>query len=231
MQRLGSMRHAMILCISLLLTGCSREFRQSGGDILIMGDSVMAWNASAEGDVGDVIAARLDRRVINRAALGARLEASGVASLVGLSIPHQLSSGRWQWVVMNGGANDLGNACGCKRCDAKIDALISADGTVGIIPTLIARTRSTGAQVLWMGYYQAPNSASFANCRPDLVELEHRIAIHSRAQDGVYFVDAEDVFDPADQGLLASDRTHPSVRGSAVLGKFLAREILDHSSP
>lgn len=130
---------------------------------------------------------------------------------------------------MNGGANDLGFSCGCNRCDAEIDLLISENATTGAIPDLIARARAQGAKVLWAGYYRAPGSRSFSGCRPGLVELERRIAMHAGAKEGVFFIDTEDVLDPAKSGLLASDRTHPSVEGSALIGRFLAREIAERS--
>lgn len=211
----------MMLASLILLANCGLAPKQSSGDILVVGDSVMAWN---RGTLGDVIASELDRDVVSRAALGARVQATGGASLLGLSIPDQLSAGRWNWIVMNGGANDLLGACGCNRCDGAVNALISTDGS-GPIPDTIAKARATGARVLWMGYYQAPNSGSFANCRPALVEMERRVEAYARAHDGVYFVDAEDVFDVSDAGLLASDKTHPSPRGSTILGAFLARTI------
>jgi lysophospholipase L1-like esterase len=173
--------------------------------------------------------AELERDVVNRAALGAQIRAGGLSSLGGLSIPDQLSAGPWNWIVMNGGANDLGFSCGCTRCDGEIDLLISGDATTGAIPDLIARARAQGAKVLWAGYYRAPDTTSFRGCRPGLVELERRIAIHARTTEGVFFFDTEDVLDPAKPSLLDKDRTHPSVEGSAVIGRFLAREIAQHS--
>lgn len=93
--------------------------RQTGGDILVIGDSVMAWNRSAAADTGSVLEGELGRNVVNRATLGAQIRAGGLGSLGGLSIPDQLSAGPWNWIAMNGGANDLGFSCGCTRCDAR----------------------------------------------------------------------------------------------------------------
>lgn len=212
------------LCVLALLAGCGLAPQQKSGDILVIGDSVMAWN---QGTIGQVIASELDRDVVSLAALGARVRASTAASLVGLSIPGQLSGGKWNWIVMDGGANDLVGSCGCTRCDEVVEGLISSDGTAGAIPDLVAKARQTGAQVLWMGYYQAPASPSFKNCRAGLVEMERRIETYANAHDGVHFVDAEDVFDPADPALLSSDRTHPSRKGSTIIGTFLARAIAE----
>lgn len=219
------MRVALALILAVVLAGCAAPVSRSGGDILVIGDSVMAWNRSAGADIGAVVEAELGRDVVNRARLGAQLRAGGLASLGGVSIPAQVPDGRWNWIVMNGGANDLGFGCGCTRCDAEIDLLLAPDGSGGAIPDLIRAARATGAQVLWLGYYQAPQSRSFRGCRPGLVELERRIAAFALAQPGVAFLDAEDVMDPADASLLASDRTHPSARGSAVIGRALASAI------
>lgn len=212
----------MTLCSLVLLTGCGLVPQRSGGDILVIGDSVLAYN---DGQIGKVIAAELDRKVVSRAALGARIDASAAYSVLGLSIPGQLSDGPWNWVVMDGGANDLAGSCGCGRCDDDVDALIGPDGSSGAIPDLIAQARATGAQVLWMGYYQAPRSASFRDCRADLVEMERRIKGYAQSRDGVHFIDAESVVDPSEPALYAPDMTHPSRAGSAVLGRFLARAI------
>lgn len=216
------LRQLIALC-SLLLSSCGLVPQQSGGDILVIGDSVMAYN---KGALGDVIEAETNRKVVSRAALGARVVAPAAYSVLGLSIPGQISKGPWNWIVMDGGANDLVAACGCTGCDDQVDALIAPDGASGTITDLIAKARATGAQVLWMGYYQAPDSPSFKNCRAALVEMERRIENHAQSHEGVHFVDAETVFDPADRSLYASDMTHPSVEGSAVLGRFLAQSLL-----
>lgn len=218
------MRILLVLSLLTLLATCGLAPRQSVGDILVVGDSVLAWNKSTGEDVGSVIEAELGREVVNRAALGARVGTGGFGALIGLSIPAQLSSGRWNWIVINGGANDLG-ACGCTRCANEIDLLISPDGTVGAIPDLIATAKRQGTRVLWIGYYEAPESKSFGGCRPGLVEIERRIALLARSKEGVTFVDSEEVFDPTDSSLFANDRTHPSAAGSAMIGQFLAQHI------
>jgi lysophospholipase L1-like esterase len=219
------MRVFLALILGLVLAGCAAPVSRSGGDILVIGDSVMVWNRSDGADVGAALAGELRRDVVNRARLGAQVRPGGLASLGGLSIPAQLAPGRWNWIVMNGGANDLGFGCGCTRCDAEIDLLLAPDGSGGAILDLIGAARATGAQVLWLGYYQAPQSGSFRGCRPGLVKLERRIAAYARTQPGVFFIDAEDVMEPADEALLASDRTHPSPLGSAVIGRALAEAI------
>lgn len=224
------MHRLVALLLLALVAACGPGQRQSGGDILVIGDSVMAWNKNSGRDIGAVIGASLDREVISRAASGSDIQAGGAKSLIGLSIPGQLPAGRWNWIVMNGGANDLRGSCGCRRCGAEIDRLISRDAASGAIPNLIARARRQSDRVLWMGYYQATQS-SFSGCRPALVELERRVAAYARSNAGVYFVDSESVFDHQDGTLFASDKTHPSPKGSALIGQFLARQIADAERP
>lgn len=217
----------LLFLVMITLVGCGASPQRSGGDILVIGDSVMAWNRASGRDIGRVISAELGRDVTSRAVVGAGIRSGGLGPLA-RPIPSQLSTGQWKWVVMNGGANDLGSTCGCARCAPVIDSLISRDGRTGDIPQLITTARAQGAQVLWMGYYQSPG-ALFRGCRPALVELDRRIALYASATDGVFFADAEDVIAPNNPGLFAPDQTHPSVAGSALIGKFLARVIAANS--
>lgn len=214
----------IVLCSLAVFSGCGLAPKQVGGDILVIGDSVLAWN---HGTAGRVIASETGRTVVSRATAGARVDASAARSALGLSIPGQLSGGPWNWIIMDGGANDLVNACGCAACDDEVDALISADGSSGSIPALISDARATGAQILWMGYYQAPDSMSFATCRASLVEMERRIEAYAKARIGIHFVDAETVVDPLEPAMYSSDMTHPSRIGSEIIGSLLAQTILE----
>jgi acyl-CoA thioesterase I len=222
------MRSLIALVLLMATASCAVGPQRPSGDILVIGDSVMAWNRGSGGDIGHVTGAELDRDVTNHSVVGAGIRSGGLG-LLARPIPAQLPAGRWNWVIMNGGANDLGSTCGCTRCDAVIDGLISKDGRTGDIPRLIAAARAQGAQVLWMGYYQTPSNSLFAGCRPALIELERRIAFHAASQSGVYFVDAEDVMTPNRLDLLAGDRTHPSASGSLLIGRYLSRVIAENS--
>lgn len=224
------MRLAFCLFLTFLVAACGVVHGKGGGDVLVIGDSVLAWNRLSGQDAGRQIEAALDRRVVSRATPGARLLAGRVAAIGVLSIPGQLS-GRWNWVVINGGANDLGLRCNCGPCSDEIDALIASQGGGGAIPELITRARAGGAQVLWVGYYNAPESRGFRGCRPALDEVERRIAALAARRPGVHFIDLDDVLDPTQAGLLAQDRTHPSPVGSALIGRFIAEKIAGHTAP
>ncbi|MFG6498994.1 MULTISPECIES: SGNH/GDSL hydrolase family protein [unclassified Sulfitobacter] len=217
-----------ILAVLLIVTGlsaCTDTAPRGGGDILVLGDSIMAWNGGRS--IPDVIANQTGRSVTSRAVPGAQFDnGSTIASAVGFDIQQQFPGGRWNWVVVNGGANDLSADCGCGACGASVNALIAPDGQSGSIPAFLQRLRAqTGAQVMWMGYYAGSGSGSFAGCRDDLVEIESRIATFAAGRPGIHFVDSEDVIDRGDRGLFAGDNVHPSARGSARIGAYLALEI------
>lgn len=216
-----------VLLVAVSMAACTDTAPRGGGDILAMGDSVMAWNGGSDAAIPDVIARTLGRDVVNKAVPGAQFDnASGLAGAVGFDIRRQFPGGRWNWIVLNGGANDLGADCGCGACGSVVDQLITDNGRAGAIPAHIASLRAkSGAQVLWMGYYAGNGQGSFEGCRDDLVEMETRIARFAAANDGVFFVDAEDVIDRNDRSQFAGDNTHPSARGSALIGAYLARAI------
>ena len=217
-----------ILTVLLIVTGltaCTDSAPRGGGDILVLGDSIMAWNGTAA--IPEVIARETGRTVVSRAVSGAQFDNnSTIAGAVGFDIQRQFPGGRWNWVLVNGGANDLRAECGCGACEAEVDALIGPGGQGGSIPAFLQRLRAeTGAQVMWMGYYAGSRTGPFAGCRDELVEIEARITQLAARAPGLHFVDSEDVIDRGDRGLLASDNVHPSPRGSARIGAYLAQEI------
>ena len=210
-----------------ILSACTDAVPRGGGDIVAIGDSVMAWNGSQNRSIPDALSASLQRQVISRAVPGAQFDnGSGLAGAVGFDVRRQMPGGQWNWVLMNGGANDLSSDCGCGACGPVVDALIGPGADTGAIPAFIARVRAqSGARVMWMGYYAGPGGGSFQGCRKYLVEMETRIARFAAATPGVEFVDSEDVIDRRDPALFASDNTHPSARASALIGAYLAREM------
>ncbi|HAC50506.1 MAG TPA: SGNH/GDSL hydrolase family protein, partial [Sulfitobacter sp.] len=130
-----------ILAVLLIVTGlsaCTDTAPRGGGDILVLGDSIMAWNGGRS--IPDVIANQTGRSVTSRAVPGAQFDnGSTIASAVGFDIQQQFPGGRWNWVVVNGGANDLSADCGCGACGASVNALIAPDGQSGSIPAFLQR--------------------------------------------------------------------------------------------
>lgn len=218
---------SFIAALLAILSACSDPAPRGGGDILAMGDSVMAWNGASGNAIPDALGSALDRDVVSKAVPGAQFDnSSRLAGAVGFDIQRQFPGGQWNWIVLNGGANDLNSDCGCGACGPTVDQLIGAGGMNGSIPAYLERLRGqSGARILWMGYYAGNGRGSFEGCRDHLVRIEERIARFADARDWMFFVDSEDAIDRNDPTLFASDNTHPSTKASALIGMQLAQAI------
>ena len=209
------MNRWIILTLSLL-TACGRVVPEEAR-IVVAGDSVMAWNRIKGASVADVLQARLGEPV-GDVSLPLAQVAGGRGAL---NIPTQLIGLRAEWVVLNGGANDLSGNCDCSDCGSVLDRLISEDGTRGAIPALVADLRGRGSQVIWADYYTSPRYAG-STCEAPYQVLEDRLGRMADADAGVTLVDMDDVFRPDDLSFFASDRTHPSKQGSARIAGLVA---------
>lgn len=81
--------------------------------ILVLGDSMMWWGEPGDQSIGQALARTLGEPVVNLSVPGARIshpdtEARGA----GFDIRTQFVARQWDWVVIEGGANDLGDECG-----------------------------------------------------------------------------------------------------------------------
>lgn len=218
-----AMNMILRLAAPLLLAACVSAPPPAGG-ILAVGDSVMAWNGGA--GVPETVGAGLGLPVRDAARSGARVSGRGTG--IGAAIPSvgeqwTRNRGAWDWVLVNGGANDLRPACGTAAEGAALNALITP-ALGGPIPALVRDIRATGSRVVLMGYYANPRGArtGFTACRPILVRLDARLARLAARDPGVTFVDSEGAIDPADRGHYAGDLIHPSATGSARIGALLA---------
>ena len=143
-----------------------------------------------------------------------------------MQISHQIVEGDWDWVVMNGGGNDLWFGCGCGECDAKMDKLIASDGGDGEIPRVINQLRDTGAKVVYFGYLRSPGVDSMIEeCRDEGDELEKRVADFAKSTRGVYFLSNQDLVPEGDLTFHALDRIHLSLKASEEIGKRVAALI------
>jgi len=212
------MRRLAVALVLLVLVSCGRQ--QSADpqvSILVIGDSVLSWHAGAGASVADVIAAETGRVTANRAVSGARFsQFRPDASEKSHDIRAQYQPGGYDWVVLDGGANDLLSECGCRRCPATLDGMIGADGAGGDLPEFVARIRADGARVLLIGYYDGnlrPNP--FTPCNDEIDALNARLARLADRQDGVVYVGADRVIDPANPTHWFIDGVHPSRLGRA----------------
>ncbi len=193
--------------------------------VLAVGDSILAWHKWTGRDIPSEMGKLLAAQVENGAVAGARFSnASGLGRASGFDVRAQYRAGNWDVVLMNGGANDFLADCDCGDCDPVLDSLITADLT-GEVPRFVAEVRQGGASVLWMGYYASHRSGQFAGCRPYLVEYDARMARLAATVPGLEFVDSEAALDPQDRSLFAFDGIHPSPKGAARVGAYLAQSL------
>lgn len=218
----------VLLGLSGLLFACQDSVRHNqDARILAIGDSLLSWNSAFGSSVPDVISKELGQPVVNRSVSGAwMLTRDGDEEGRGVNVPYQYEQGAWEWVVVNGGGNDLLFGCGCGRCDTVMDRLISADGSAGQIPDLVRRIRADGARVLYTGYLRSPDLLTpIEHCKNDGDELETRIARLAAAEDGVYYVSMQDVVPPGGLTYFAPDLIHPARKTSRKVGERLASAI------
>lgn len=196
--------------------------------VLVMGDSLMASNRMKGGAVSNALGKALGAKVKDNAVFGARyfyiLPLTGAA---GMRIDAQFRGGPWDYVVLNGGGNDLLFGCGCGACTRMLDRLVSAEGTSGAIPNLVAEIRKTGARVIYTGYLRTPGVTSpVESCGPLGDKMDARLARMAQAMDGVSFVPLADlVTKDGDTSFHAIDLVHPSVKGSRAIAARIAAVI------
>lgn len=225
----------LVTTLSLfLLHGCGERPANTGEtEVLVIGDSLMAWNGGSSRAVSDVMEQQMQVEVVDRSVSAARmiynLPVSGAA---GLSIPKQVRDGNWDWVVVNGGGNDLWLGCGCFACKRKMDRLVSEDGGSGTIPALVSRLRKMGAKVIYTGYLRSPGRGSpIEHCKDEGQELDRRAARMAAQDDGVFFLSLADLVPHGDRSYHALDMIHPSVKGSDAIASRITALMQGKPAP
>nr|MCU0902196.1 SGNH/GDSL hydrolase family protein [Cypionkella sp.] len=189
-------RITMMLLTLAALFGCGEPVAQ-GADarILVVGDSMFATNRAGNAAVADVLETELRTNVLDRSVIAARyFHALPISGAAGLRLTSQFREGDWDWVVMNGGGNDLLLGCGCGFCQGVLDRLVTKDGRGGAIPSYVARIRATGARVVYAGYMRNPGMATpIKHCGPAGNELDRRLTLMAGFDAGVTFVPMADL--------------------------------------
>ena len=144
-----------------------------------------------------------------------------------MDIRSQFNGGPWDYVVMNGGGNDLLFGCGCGKCTLTLNRLISWDGMKGTIPNFVAKLRATGARVIYTGYLRTPGLISpVESCGPLGDEMDRRLALMASRDQGVTFIPLSDlVTRDGDRSYHGLDLIHPSVKGSQAIAARIAAVI------
>ena len=141
------MRLRLLCLISLaFLAACGeRVSPDSDARILMMGDSMLATHRGTGQSVGDGLEDLLGEEVIDRSEPGARMiYVFPLSGSAGMRIAAQYRVHPWDWVVLNGGGNDLLFGCACALCETRLERMISEDGRTGVIPELVAALRAGG---------------------------------------------------------------------------------------
>ena len=217
-----------LFAVVLALAGCGEDVtRDKPSRILLMGDSMMATHHGSGKAVSHSVEKHLGEQVIDRSVVGARMiYALPISGAAGLNIPKQYRAGQWDWVILNGGGNDLWLGCGCFACKGKMERLISMDGRSGVIPGLVSKLRQDGAQVLFVGYLRSPGLGSpIEYCRDEGNEFETRVHELAELDSGVHFLSLADLVPHGDRSYHAIDMIHPSVKASHEIGKRIAAVI------
>ena len=211
-----------------LLIGCTESVsKNESARILAMGDSLLAAHQSSGRAISDIVEDALNEQVIDRSVIGARMIYNlPISGSLGLNISKQYREANWDWVILNGGGNDLWLGCGCAKCDRKLDKLVTTDGKAGEITRIVTDIRKTGAQVIYVGYLRSPGVGSpIESCRDDGDALEGRIANMAKQDQGVYFVSLADLVPYGDRSYHGADMIHPSIKASREIGHRVASVI------
>lgn len=204
----------LILFVALLVCAACGRGVPDNAKVVVAGDSVMAWNRGSDASVADALARQLDVSVGDLSVPYARI----LSGRGPLNIRTQVDGLTAPWIVLNGGANDIGISC--EGGLPTVGQLISNDGMRGAIPDMVAGLRAAGSKVVWADYYTSPRFAG-RPC-PSYEQLELRLMRMAARDAGVVFVDMEDVIASNDTSLFDRDRTHPSPKASARIAALIA---------
>ena len=185
-----------------------------------VGDSVLAWWGNEGDSIPDKAAEGLGLSLVNSAISGAQVLDEGDEG-----IPSQYLSGPWDVVLIDGGANDLADRCGCGDCDSTLDAIISADASSGVMVSLVDRALADAQQVVVFDYYRTPPGTEFEPCFGVMEELETRYNLLASSRDRLTVVDGEASVSADDLSDWDEDRIHPSKQGAAKVGAAIAAAL------
>lgn len=223
------LKRLFLLLSLVLLAACGETVPQGDASarMLLLGDSMMAWNRTSGRSVGQVLEAGTQQEVIDRSVIGARffwpLPLTGGA---GLRLTSQYRDGDWDWVVMNGGGNDLLFGCACSLCNGTLDRLIAPDGRAGAIPAFVKSIRDSGARVLYVGYMRNPGvQTPVKGCGPAANELDRRLTLLQGLDPGFVFVPVSDLVPWRDTSFHDFDLIHPSAKGSREIALRILQRI------
>ncbi|MEL6168399.1 MAG: SGNH/GDSL hydrolase family protein [Pseudomonadota bacterium] len=197
---------------------------QSLPPVTVLGDSILAWNRNEDRSIADALSGILRRPVRDHAVSGAQLSGGAVFLR---EIRRQRVGPVPGWVVVDGGANDLMDACGCRSCATDLSTLAAPDGQSGEVPQFVDELLSRGHRVIWVGYYgPSGQGGAFDICDDELVELNRRLARMAGTRPAVAFVPTRDLFGRGNADRYDTDQIHPNAEGSQAIAARVAEVIL-----
>lgn len=218
----GALLGVLALVVTPACAQVGGDAPAAGDAILVLGDSVMAWNEGEGAAVADGLRDVLGVPVTSRAVPGATLLGPEKDRIGAGYAP-----GPWAWVVVQGGANDLVGRCGCGPCDATLDRLLAPDARSGVVADLVGDVRRDGAGVVLWSYYDVPDRAPFpyGRCGDELAVMRERFTRLADRDGRIVVVDGREAIDPARPGDYDPDAVHPSPAGSRAIAKHLAAAL------
>ena len=217
-----------VLTLLLALAACAEPVaRHEAPRILAMGDSLLSWNRTTGQSVSHGVEKLLDEPVVDRSVPGAHvIYALPISGAMGMKIDNQYRAGPWDWIILNGGGNDLWLGCGCSACEGRMGRMIAPDGGSGAIPASVAKLRATGARVIYLGYLRSPGRGSIIeHCRDEGDEFESRLARLAERDPGVTFLPVGDMVPHGDRSFHSLDMIHPSAKASAAIADRIVSVI------
>ena len=188
----------------------------AAADVLAIGDSILEWNEWDGASIPEVAGQLAGMTVHNAAISGEAFLAEAPAG-----IPAQFTPGNYQAVILNGGINDLPAGCNQDGSMPTVDSIIAPSGQSGPMFDLIETITQGGAKVVIVGYF-VPYEY-FEGCVAEVVALNTRYAALAQGNPSVAFVDSSSVITPTlNVQHYDQDKLHPSVSGSAAIGKLVA---------
>lgn len=188
--------------------------------MIAIGDSILEWND--EESIPANLSRELNLPVDDRSVSGAEVSSGFWGRLQGFDIRQQLGPDRPDILVMTGGGNDLGEACGCSQsCAQEVEVLITESGG-GELGQFLKDVTADGTRVLYLGYAKPPVGGNeFRGCVPYFETLATRVSQIT----GVTYISVNEIIDPTDSLFYDEDQIHPSVIGSAAVARLLADAI------
>ena len=212
---------SLSLCAFVLFAcGALRGAPPEGTRLIAVGDSILDWNRAEDADIPLLVSQRTGLPAFNAAISG--------AEFVGrFAIPNQLPEGDWEWLLLDGGGNDLTGHCGSPAAaEVVLDQLIDDEDLSGAYAEFLTPITNTGTRVIIMGY--APISVAggpFAPCEFALNDLRSRQAAFAASDPMITFVDVRDVITPDNLAAYDPDLIHPSPAGGALMADLIAQTI------